>query len=118
MAIEVKPDDREIPDYPFFEVDGLTAAFGADRSVYLSKSEGSAVARRLPDKAEIFSRLFYVGGTLAEHSLRFRPEIARKGHATLKALMVSFEPSHEAKKGTVALALHHWCEPIVAEKSA
>lgn len=103
---------EEIPPFPFFEVDDVTAAFGADRDKYLSRQEGSRVERLLQNEAEVFANLFYKGGRLSDYGLRFKPEYREEGFKTLRALMCSFAPSHQAKTGTVALALHHWCEPV------
>jgi len=110
--------DDGLPDFPFFEVDAPTAAFGADEAAYLDSRTGSEVARRLTTEAKVFSSLFFVGGKLSDFGLRFKEPYRETGHNTLRALMCSFAPSHEAKEGTVALALHRWCEPIPAGASA
>ena len=105
-------NDAPLPDYPFFEVDDATTVFGCKAGQYLSRGDGSRVARQLRRERDIFSALFFSGGRLEDHGIRFKPEYCGKGFRTIVALMKSFQPSHEAKEGTVALALHHWCEPI------
>jgi hypothetical protein len=104
--------EDSLPAYPFFEVDGPTAVFGCDADKYLSRSEGSRVSRLLPKEAKAFSALFFSGGKLSDHGLQFKHEYREKGYSTLRGLMCSYAPPHESKEGTVALALHHWCEPI------
>ena len=107
--------DNEIPDFPFFTVDGPTAVFGCQEDQYLDRREGSRVRCLLRDEAEAFSQLFYVGGKLEDHGFTFKPEYRSEGYSTLSALMRSFSPSHEAKEGTVALAIHHWCDRVPVE---
>jgi hypothetical protein len=109
----------ELPDYPFWQADGAEAAFGADSSHYsaVGRSEASSVSRQLRKQAKVFSALFFSGGSLADHGLRWKPELAeQRPMMTLRALMCSFDPPHEVKEATVALALHHWCEPIPASE--
>lgn len=106
----------ELPEYPFWQAGDVEAAFGAGRHRYatLSKEEATQVSRLLRAQAQAFTMLFFRGGRLADHNLQWKPEIAKDTapHLTLHALMCSFECSHEVKEATVALALHHWCEPI------
>lgn len=104
-----------LPEYPFFEVDEPTAVFGCEADKYLSRSEGSRVSRLLPKEAKAFSALFFSGGKLSDHGLQFKEPYRAQGYATLRGLMCSFAPPHESKEGTVALALHHWCEPVEVE---
>lgn len=112
MAGKVDSAADALPDFPFFKVDGPTAVFGCDQSHYLSRSEGTRVARLLRKETDVFSALFFSGGSLAQHGLRWKEPYREHGMATLRGLMCSFAPPHESKEGTVALALHHWCEPI------
>jgi hypothetical protein len=116
--VATNPEAVAIPEYPFWQADELAAVFGADALKYaaLTKQDANAVSRLLRNEERIFSDLFFNGGSLAQHGLRWKPEIAeQKPHLTLRALMCSFEPSHEVKTATVALALHHWCEPVEAQ---
>lgn len=110
--------DAGIPDFPFFRASDPEVAFGCGQERYLSRAEGKRVSRLLPKETEAFSALFFTGGKLSDHGLRWKPECKDGGFVTLAALMKSFGPSHEAKEGTVALALHHWCEPIPADAEA
>ena len=102
--------DQTIPNFPFFEVDGPTAVFGCERTRYLSRDEGYRVSALLRDEADAFSQLFYRGGRLSDHGFKLKPEYAETGMATIRGLMSSFAPPHESKEGTVALAIHHWCD--------
>jgi hypothetical protein len=105
--------NAKIPAYPYWQADAADASFGADLSRYVKRDEAYAIERNLHREAGVCSALFFSGGRLADHGLRWRPEIARqRPMQTLRALLCSFAPSHEAKTATVALALHHWCEPI------
>ena len=106
--------ESEIPEFPFFTVSAPTAAFGCSRDKYLSKQEGSQVSRLLPLEVRAFEKLFYEGGRLSDVGFKFKEEFRTNGPATLRALMCSFDCSHEGKTGTVALALHHWCEQVAA----
>jgi hypothetical protein len=112
----------QIPEYPFWQADEAEATFGANRRRYavLSNGEADAVARQLRDEERAFHSLFFNGGRLADHGFQWKPEIARdnKPYLTLRALMCSFDPSHEVKTATVALALHHWCDRIPAQVPA
>lgn len=110
-------EQTTLPDYPFFEVDGITAAFGCSGDKYVSRTDANAISRQLRDESRAFTQLFFKGGSLADHGFRLRPQYAPKGHATIRGLMCSFEPSHEAKEATVALAIYHWCDRIEGASS-
>jgi hypothetical protein len=101
------------------EFDDLAAAFGAPASAFLSRQEGSEFERRYRKEAAAAKSLFFKGGRLSEHGLKLKDGIdSIKAHKAIRALLCSFEPSHEAKIGTVAKYLHEWCdecEPIAEQ---
>lgn len=105
-------DADPLPEFPFFVATDPEVAFGAADERYLSRAEGKRVASLLRTEAGVFSTLFFSGGRLSDHGLQFKAEYREHGFKSLVSLMKSFIPSHEAKEGTVALALHHWCEPV------
>jgi hypothetical protein len=110
---------QPIPSYEFWQASDADAAFGADIDKYVNRSEASSIERALPVTAKVCAALFYGGGTLREHGLQWKPEIAtQRPMRTLQALLGSFAPPHEAKVATVALALHHWCDPIADDAKA
>lgn len=101
-----------IPDYPFWQASEVEAVFGAERERYVNRYDAGDISRLLRKEVKAGSALFFSGGRLADHGLQWRPEIAaQKPMLTLQALLCSYAPAHEAKEATVALALHHWCEP-------
>ncbi|MFE8106937.1 hypothetical protein [Sphingomonas melonis] len=112
--------DSAIPDFPFFAVDDATLAFGCGQDTYVNRRGASALSRLLRDEAKAFSSLFFCGGTLEQHGFTLKPEYKAEGTKTIRALMKSWAPAHEAKEATVALALHHWCDrvPVADEEAA
>lgn len=88
--------------------DGPAAVFGARINEYPARSSIPAVDRKY---ADVFSALFFRGGTLAEHGLKLKSGMDRRAAMTaIRAWMCSFEPQHEHKTETVAWALSEWCE--------
>lgn len=120
----------ELPDFPLFEIDDVEAAWGckADRYVGCGRYEngkriGSRIERLLRDEREAAAALFYRGGRLTDHGFVVKPDLdPTAAHRAIGSLLRSFAPSHEEKMGTVALAIHRWCdrcEPTAsAEQSA
>ena len=97
---------------PIPEFTDLDIAFGASEKAYCSKDEGCKLEKEFRKEADAASKLFFNGGTLEQHGLTFKDEVDRtKAMRALKALMCSFEPSHEAKIGTIARYLNSWCRP-------
>ncbi len=57
------------------------------------------------------SSLFYSGGTLSDHNLKFKDGVDRQRAARLiRALLGSFGPRHEHKIGGVGYLLSQWCD--------
>lgn len=111
--------ESDLLEFPLFEVNDAEAGFGCSIGRYVGagyedgKVIGSGLRRKLRREAEVAGDLFFSGGKLADHGLRVREELdATTVHRALSALLKSFQPSHEGKMGTVALAIHHWCEEI------
>lgn len=103
-----------LPAFPVPEVDGLEVAWGAHGSRYLRPEQIPAdFWNGRHSMCDVASKLFFRGGKLADHNLRFKPGInERDAMAALHALFRSFEPKHEQKIGTIGIALANWCEPI------
>lgn len=103
--------------YPVPEFDGPTVVFGAPRSAYLTCEQmGDDYYNGYPRHAKVAQTLFFQGGKLADHGLRFKPGVdPGKAMAAIRALLSSFEPKHEVKIGTVGAYLEDWCEDYVAE---
>lgn len=102
------PVKMDVPDF-----DGLTISLGASREHYLSR-EKLGDWYGLSDKTPFHkaaSSLFYKGGKLSDHGLTIKAGLnSAKVHGALRALLCSFDPSHEIKIGTVAVALANWCD--------
>lgn len=113
----------DLPEFPLFDVSDMEMAFGCDLSRYVGKgyddgkSKGCALERALPFEADVAQNLFNVGGTLRDFGLRAREGFDEvKIVRAVKALLTSFGPSHQGKIGTIALALHHWCERVPTDE--
>lgn len=104
--------------FPVPEFDGPTVVFGAPRSAYLTEEQmGRDHYGERTRHAKVASALFFSGGRLADHGLRFKAGIEPgTALAAIRALLCSFEPKHEIKIGTVAAYLEDWCEDYAAEK--
>lgn len=103
--------------FPVPEFDDVTVVMGAPASAYLTREqmgpEFYGDRNRFTNTAQ---SLFFKGGSLAEHGLRWKADIdGRKAARALKALLSSFEPKHEVKIGTAGYALSQWCDVIDAE---
>jgi len=100
----------ELPEFPLFDVSDADVAFGCRGNVYPIKREDShAIARELHRERDVFSALFFNGGSMRQHGLRPRDGVdEQKAHRALRALMCSFDPPHEVKEATCALAIHRW----------
>lgn len=102
---------QSLPDFPLFDASGLEQAFGAPISRYLPMTQVGGVSGQLRDQEKAAQSMFFNGGNLATHGFRIRDGIdAAKAMGCLRALLCSFEPKHEQKMATAALAIHHWCD--------
>lgn len=104
-----------IPDF-----DGPTIIFGAPASSYLTYEQmGDEFYRDRNRFTKVASSLFFSGGSLAQHGLRFKVGIDRgKAMGAIKAWLSSFDPKHEIKIGTVGYALSQWCEEAADDPPA
>lgn len=105
-------------DFPIPDFDGPTIIFGAPVSSYLTPEQmGPEFYGDRTRYTKIASSLFFQGGRLADHGLRFKAGIDRwKAMGAIKAWLGSFEPQHEIKIGTVGYALSQWCEDGAEEQ--
>ena len=103
-------------EFPVPDFDKVTAAFGASRKHYLTREQlgdwyglyGENVRTPFHACAE---GLFYKGGKLADYGLTVKSELdSPKVYAAVRAFLCSFDPKHEIKIGTVAVALANWCD--------
>jgi len=103
-----------LPAFPFFEISDVEAAFGCDSARYVgTKGEGSTLERQLREESKAANGLFFNGGTLEQYGFKVRDELDRaKVYQTIGGLLRSFDCSHEQKAGTVALAIHRWCDRV------
>lgn len=101
--------------FPVPDFNDLTVAIGAPASAYLTYEQmGADHYRQHSRHSKVASELFFQGGSLAQHGLRFKPEIdAPKAMRAIRAFLCSFDPKHEIKIGTVGYALAQWCEDHV-----
>lgn len=118
-------DAIALPEFPLFDVDDVEVAFGSEIGRYYGgsyedgKRASCDIRRALRAEAEVFSALFYRGESLADQGLKWKDGTDhKKAMRCLRALMGSWAPSHEQKVATVALALHHWAEPIAQGMAA
>jgi hypothetical protein len=96
----------------------LDAAFGARGEHYCSRKEGSELERKFRKEAQVADKLFFNGGKLEDYGFAIKEGINKAAvYTALSALLKSFEPSHEAKIGTVARYLNSWCVPVDGAKS-
>lgn len=110
-------ESAQIPTFPVPDFSEVEAVFGAGQKFYLTEDAMGRefYAGRHP-MCRIASTLFFKGGKLADHGLRFRSGVDRlKAMRAIRALLCSFEPKHEIKIGTVGVALANWCEPVQPE---
>lgn len=92
------------------EFDKPAAVFGARLDEYPKRDTIPKVDRKFSD---VFSALFFRGGSLADHGLMLKSEINRPAAMmAIRAWMTSFDPKHEHKEETVAWALSEWCDQI------
>lgn len=93
--------------------DAPAAVFGADAREYLTREQmGSDFYAMRGKHCDAADGLFFSGGKLSDHGLRFRAEIdQRAAMMAVRAWLSSFAPKHEIKIGTVGYALSKWCEP-------
>lgn len=105
-ASRTPPVAYPVPD----DLKAVNVAFGAKRKHYLTREQLKDWYGRGTRFHEAAQSLFFNGGKLADHGLAFKPDIDRdKAMLALRALLCSFEPKHEIKIGTVAVALANWC---------
>lgn len=117
MQAQAATQAHEPIAFPVPDFDGPTVAFGAPRSAYLTEEQmGRDFYCDRNRYTAAAQKLFFNGGSLADHGLRFKPSIDRaKAMNAIRALLCSFEPKHEIKIGTVGYALSQWCEDDVRE---
>jgi hypothetical protein len=110
---------QAIPKFAVPEITDAEMVFGARDQRYLSRAA-------IPDDfyeghahwCQVASALFFDGGALSDHGLKFKEDIDRqKAMRALRALLSSFAPKHEVKIGTVGVALANWCEEISSSKA-
>lgn len=114
-----------IPEYPLFEVDEPEVVFGAHVSRYFggpswdgAKAPSVELSYQLRDEVKAFEKLFFEGGKLADVGRQIKPDLdTATVMRALRALAASWGVSHQQKEATVALAIHHWTEPL-SEQSA
>lgn len=96
------------------EMDGLAAAFGADRSAYPAmNSLPEKYQRGQANGCKVFSALFFGGGKLADHGLELNAGVDAKAFlTTLRALMSSFAPNQELKEATCGLLIDTYTHKI------
>ncbi len=99
-------------EFPVPEFDGAAMAFGAPDGAYLSREQlGDWYGFGHTPFHRAVETLFYNGGTLAEHGLKWKDGVdGKKAGIALRALLGSFAPTHEIKIGTCAVALANWCD--------
>ena len=106
------PAGLTLGGHTFRAFTGLDAAFGADRRDY--PNEGAIpeeYQRGLAKGCEIFSALFFNGGTLDAHGRKLRDGVdAAAFYATLRALMCSFAPQHQIKEATCGWLIDTYTE--------
>jgi hypothetical protein len=108
-----KIDISNPPAFPVPDFDAATVAFGASRKDYLTLEQLGDwydMNRATPFHKAV-SGLFARGGKLADYGLTFKPGIDQaKAMGAIRALLSSWDPKHEIKVGTVAVALANWCD--------
>lgn len=116
-----KIDMNTLPVFPVPDFDAPTAAFGASRKDYLTREQlgdWHDMNLRTPFH-EAASGLFFKGGKLSDYGLTFKPEIdPAKAMRAIRALLGSWDPKHEIKHCTVAVALANWCDYAKPETKA
>jgi hypothetical protein len=116
-----KIDTSNPPAFPIPDFDKVSVAFGATRKDYLTREQLGDwydMNQRTPFH-EAVSGLFYKGGKLADYGLTFKPGVdPAKAMGAIRALLGSWDPPHEIKVGTVAVALANWCDYAKPETKA
>jgi len=104
------------PPFPVPDFDGPTVVFGADNGAYLTREQlgdwyGCYGANSRTPYHKAVEGLLFQGGKLGDYGLAVKPDLDRvKVMSAIRGLMGSFAPKHEIKVGTVAWALHEWCD--------
>lgn len=98
---------------------GIDAAFGAEANRYLTADQmGADFYADRNRYTGVAQALFFDGGSLAQHGLRFKAGIDKAAAMTaIRAWLCSFAPKHEIKIGTVGYALSRWCEDCAPESA-
>jgi hypothetical protein len=97
---------------PVPEFSDAQLAFGAKAESYFPRRDLPEVPRKFTSEA---MRLFYEGGKYPE----FGADVdAAKAKRAIRALLSSFQPSHEAKEATVGYALWVWSPEAAAARAA
>lgn len=98
-----------VPNYPFFEIDGPESAFGCPRDRYLplDKDAAEALFKAMPTR-EAADELIGTGAVVHATWRGGTSLDPAKVLHTMGGLLRSFAVSHEIKQATVAVALYHW----------
>lgn len=97
----------KIPDF-----DAPTVVFGARLETYPKMEDLPEEFRREKHPCcDIAQSLFFKGGSLSDHGLKFKPEVdGKKALNAIRAWLGSWDPKHEHKIAAVGYALSQWCE--------
>lgn len=92
-----------------WDVTELDVAFGAAGERFLSRRKDDL--KTVPKKyQDIAQSLFFSGGRIADFGLSVKPDVdGVKFHRCLKAMLCSFEPSHEEKSASAGLLIMQCC---------
>src|SRR5687768_10903164 len=112
----------DLPEYPLFDVSDIEAEMGADGHRYAgprgwdaAKGPCNEISRALRAETDAYHAIFYSGKSLEEAGYRVRSDLDEtKVQRAFSALLRSWDVSEQQKCGTMALAIHRWCEPIPA----
>ena len=108
-AERAPPEWAGLTFLPVPEFSDAEMTFGAPRSAYFNRYDLPKVPRKYED---FIDRLFFSGGKMPKLAADVDRE---KASRTLRALLTSFAPAHEAKTTTAAYALWAWGAVIPAE---
>lgn len=100
---------KRLTFYPIPKVGDSEVVFGAKRDRYFDRASLPTVPHECE---ELVQQLFFKGGRLPAFHKAVDPIEATR---FVRALLCSFEPSHEAKIATVAYAIWLWSHPTVLD---
>lgn len=98
--------------FPVPEFTDVQIAFGASGSDYLTREQmGDDFYADRNEFTRHAQSLFFNGGSLLPSGRRWRADIDRaKASRAIRAWLISFDPKHEVKIGTVGFAMAQWTE--------